>query len=66
MNTTTKPYGYSHAALNLITGEVISCATGNHLKRVVALHNRYEPSKWVFAHGRNFRPEQYADAPYLR
>lgn len=60
------PWGYRHAALNLLTGEIISCARGNQLKRSVALNNRYEPGKWVFAHNGTFRPEQYANAAYLQ
>ena len=59
-------WGYRHAALNLLTGEIISCARGNQLKRSVALNNRYEPSKWVFTHNGSFRPEQYAGAPCTR
>ena len=59
-------WGYRHAALNLLTGEVISCARGNQLKRSVALSNRYEQGKWVFTHSGNFRPEQYTGAPYFR
>lgn len=68
----TYPYGYRHAALNLFTGEIISCPTGTHLKRSIALRNRYERAggfpcgAWVFTHSGDFRPEQYAGAPYLR
>lgn len=51
MNTRT------HAAANLITGEVLTSNHGRHLKRRVAQIERwnvihcYGSGKWVFAHG---------------
>lgn len=44
-----------HHAYNLTTGEIISCPTGNHLKRCVAIINRNdrkygERPEWIFAH----------------
>lgn len=60
-------WGYRHAALNLLTGEVISCSRSCDLKRAVARYGRYEEhSKWVFTHSGSFRPEQFAGAPYTR
>ena len=45
-----------HWALNIVTGEVIGCSTGNHLKREVARNQRwdiahgYGAGKWIFFH----------------
>ena len=55
MNTRT------HAAFNLITGEVLTTNHGRHLKRRVAqverwnLQHGYGAGKWVFAHGNDWR-----------
>ena len=46
-----------HAAFNITTCEVITCSTGNGLKRRVAAVERwnnihgYGRGEWVFAHG---------------
>ena len=51
----------THAAFNLITGEVRTTNHGNHLKRCVKRSNAWDkahgfkPGKWVFAHGENWR-----------
>ena len=44
-----------HHAYNLSTGEIVSCQTGNHLKKCVAIINRNDRkygvrSEWIFAH----------------
>lgn len=50
-------YTRTHAAANTITGEVLTCNHGRHLKRRVAqierwnLRHGYGSGKWVFAHG---------------
>ena len=53
----------THAAYNLITGEVLTTNRANHLKRWVARHSKNDNDwarangyqfighKWVFAHG---------------
>ena len=46
-----------HIAMNIITGEIMETRSGNHLKRCVAIAERYnrkywgEKGKWIFAHG---------------
>lgn len=52
----------THAALNLITGEIRTTNSGNHLKRCIKRSNAWDrangfelPSKWVFAHGENWQ-----------
>ena len=52
----------THAAMNLITGEIRTTNSGNHLKRCIAratawdrANGFYQPSKWVFAHGDNWQ-----------
>ena len=44
-----------HHAYNLSTGEIISCPTGSHLKRCVAIVNRNDHKygvrpEWIFSH----------------
>ena len=44
-----------HHAYNLSTGEILSCSTGNQLKRCVAIVNRNDRkygvrSEWIFSH----------------
>ena len=52
----------THAAMNLITGEVRTTNHVNHLKRCIARATAWErahgfdlPSKWVFTHGENWQ-----------
>ena len=51
----------THAAMNLITGEVRTTNHSNHLKRCVKrssawdVRHGYGAGKWVFAHGENWR-----------
>ena len=52
----------THAAMNLITGEVRTTNSGNHLKRCIARATAWDkahgfdlPNKWVFAHGENWQ-----------
>ena len=48
-----------HIAYNIITGDVIMTACGNHLKRYIARTDRwniatgYDKGKWRFVHGTN-------------
>lgn len=51
---------YTHAAYNLLTGELMETNHANHLKRCVARHerlNRYRyglsRGRWIYAHGLN-------------
>lgn len=51
-----------HAAMNLITGEIHTTKSGNHLKRCIRRSQAWDrangfnlPSKWVFAHGENWQ-----------
>ena len=56
----------THLAYNLATGEVLTTNHANHLKRWVARHVandrewatangvKFPPSRWVFAHGRDY------------
>lgn len=44
-----------HHAYNLTTGEIISCPTGNHLKRCVRIVNEHDRKynvrpEWIFVH----------------
>ena len=44
-----------HHAYNLATGEIISCPTGNHLKRCVRIINEQDRKynvrpEWIFVH----------------
>ena len=48
--------------MNLITGEVRTTNSGNHLKRCIARATAWDkahgfdlPSKWVFAHSENWQ-----------
>lgn len=52
----------THSAMNLITGEIRTTNSGNHLKRCIKradawdrAHGFYLPSKWVFAHGKDWQ-----------
>ena len=51
----------THAAMNLITGEVLTSTHANTLKRRVKrntawdIANGYGKGKWVFAHGKNWQ-----------
>ena len=51
----------THAAYNITTGEVLTSKHANHLKRLVAyrtwanLEFGEGYSKWVFAHGKNWK-----------
>ena len=52
----------THAAMNLITGEIRTTNSGNHLKRCIKRSTAWDkahgfdlPSKWVFAHGENWQ-----------
>jgi hypothetical protein len=51
----------THAAMNLITGEVLTTNRANHLKRRVAQTSRWDRAhgfasgRWVFAHGTEWR-----------
>lgn len=48
-----------HAAMNLVTGEVLVASTGNHLKKCVTTTEHYnrkwneDKGQWIFAHGTN-------------
>lgn len=54
-----------HAAVNVITGDVITTNNGNYLKRLVKRHNNwnrnhgYEVGKWNFYHGENWRDKYF-------
>ena len=44
-----------HCAYNLTTGEIITCPTGTHLKRLVRIVTRNNkgygtPNEWIFGH----------------
>ena len=40
-----------HCAYNLVTGEIIACSSGNHLKRCVAIVSNNNPeNEWIFSH----------------
>jgi hypothetical protein len=55
-----------HLAYNLATGEVLTTNRGNHLKRWVKRHDTNDrkyfvaigqtcpPSRWIFAHGKDY------------
>ena len=51
----------THAAMNLITGEVRTTNHSNYLKRCVKrssawdAYHGFRAGKWVFAHGENWR-----------
>jgi hypothetical protein len=40
-------YGFKHQAYNTFSGEIITTANGNHLKRRVAQFNRYEGNSQI-------------------
>lgn len=42
-------YSYRHCAVNIKTGTIISCQSGQHLKRVLA-SRRYGAGPWRFCH----------------
>ena len=50
-----------HAAMNLITAEILTTNHANHLKRRVAQNESwngshgYEKGVWVFAHGKDWK-----------
>lgn len=50
---------YNHVAINIETGEVLSCTSVNGLKRHIAHMTRwnvrhgYSTGRWMFAHGSN-------------
>ena len=56
----------THAAMNLITGEVITANRSSHLKRCVARRTRYDVAhgfgagKWVFAHSKDWGNALYS------
>lgn len=49
-------FEHRHAAYNVKTGELITCNHGNHLKRAVALDERFnrevynQPGEWRWCH----------------
>lgn len=40
-----------HCAYNLVTGEILACSTGNHLKRCVRIVSaNNDRNEWIFGH----------------
>ena len=50
---------YNHVAINIETGEVLSCTSVSGLKRHIAhitrwnVRHGYSAGRWIFAHGSN-------------